>query len=130
MSKWLARFSLTLMGTPPSVLPWTTQKTTIVPAVAVPGIATTAHVITPVGPGLLNPVIINGLIQLYTELSLPNAGQSITSPFGGAPFNSGDVFVNFGNEIPKIQTNNFKTGNVKPIKNNTWSLPDKYYRAV
>lgn len=126
LSKWLARLILTLMGTPTSILPWTTQQTTTVPP-PVPGTATAAHTLF---PGVLSPDIMGGLIKLYTELVIPNSGQSIPSAFAGAPFNSGDNFVNMGNELPSIQKNNFKSGKTATVKNNSWALPDPYYRAV
>lgn len=126
LSKWLARLILTLMGTPTSILPWSTQKTTPVPP-PVPGTATLNHTLF---PGILGPDILTGLIKLYTELVIPNSGQSIPSAFAGAPFNSGDNFVNMGNELPSIQKNNFKSGKPASVKNNSWSLPDPYYRAV
>jgi hypothetical protein len=129
LSKWLARLIVTLMGTPSAVLPWVDATTTIVP-LPVPGPATAAHVITPVGPGLLNPDIMAGLIRLYGELVLPNPGQSIPTAFSGAPFNSGDGFVKLGNEVPEIVENNFKTGKPTVIENNTWTLTDNYYRTV
>jgi hypothetical protein len=126
LSKWLARLILTLMGTPTSILPWTTQQTTVVPP-PVPGTATAAHTLF---PGILGPEVLTGLIKLYTELVIPNSGQSIPSAFAGAPFNSGDNFVNMGNELPSIQKNNFKSGKTATVKNNSWALPDPSYRAV
>lgn len=126
LSKWLARLILTLMGTPTSILPWTTQKTTpILPPIA--GTAAQAHTLF---PGVLSPDVTKGLIKLYTELAAVNSGQTIKVPFGGAPFNSGDNFVNMGNELPTIQKNNFKSGKAASVKNNSWALADPYYRAV
>jgi hypothetical protein len=129
LSKFLARLIITLLGVPAQVLPWTTSKGTIVPP-PTPGIATFTHVITPVGPAVLNPEIVGGLVKLYSELIKPNSGQQIPLPFAGAPFNSGDVFINLGNEVPKIQKNDFKAGEVTVVENNKWTLTDPYYRVV
>lgn len=128
LSKWLARLILTIMGTPSGITPWTTPQATVVP-LAIPGSATALHVITPTGPGVLSPEIVAGLTALYFELFKPNSGQSKPQPFAGAPFNSGDVFINLGNEVPKIQKNNFKEGEVTVIENNKWVLTDSYYRV-
>jgi hypothetical protein len=129
LSKWLARLIHVLMGNPPAVLPWTTQQTTVAPP-ATPGIATTAHVITPMGPGLLNPAIVAGLILLYGELVKPNSGQKIPRPHAGAPFNSGDVFVRLANDKVEMQKNNFKEGKQTVIENSKWVLKDSYYKVV
>lgn len=130
LSKWLARLILTLMGTPTTVLPWTTQETTIVPP-PIPGTATLAHTfVAGVIPCQLSPEIVTGLIKLYTELVLPNSGQSIPSIFSGAPFNSGDNFVNLGNQVPQVEKNEFKNGSVNVIENNKWILADPYYKVL
>ena len=129
LSKWLARLIHVLMGNPPAVTPWTTQQTTVAPP-ATPGIATNAHVITPVGPGLLNPAIVAGLILLYGELVKPNSGQKIPRPHAGAPFNSGDVFVRLANDKVEMQKNNFKEGKQTVIENSKWVLKDSYYKVV
>jgi len=128
LSKFLARFIITLLGVPAQVLPWTTSKGTNVPP-PTPGIATFAHVITPMGPALLNPEIVGGLVKLYSELIKPNSGQQIPLPFAGAPFNSGDNFVNLGNEVVKIEKNKFKEGKQTKIENNKWLLADPYYTS-
>jgi hypothetical protein len=129
LSKWLARLIHVLMGNPPAVTPWTTQKTTIAPP-ATPGIATQLHVITPTGPGVLNPAIVAGLTLLYSELVKPNSGQKIPSPFAGAPFNAGDNFVALSNDVVEMQKNNFKDGKQGKIENNTWVLKDQYYKVI
>ena len=129
---FLARFIITLLGVPAQVLPWTTSKGTNVPP-PTPGIATFAHVITPMGPALLNPEIVGGLVKLYTELAestLTKSGQQIPLLFSGAPFNSADNFVNLGNEIVKIEKNKFKEGKQTKIENNKWLLADPYYRVI
>lgn len=133
LSIWLARLITILMGNPPIVatpqlpgLPYA-----VIPPVAVPGIASTAHVITPMGPGVLNPVIITGLIGLYAELVLPNLGCVTPLPFSGAPFNSIDNFVEISNESPKMEKNEFKEGKQKVTENNKWELSDtSYYKVV
>lgn len=127
LSKWLARLILVLMGTPPTVTPWTTQETTIVPP-SIPGPATFQHTIPFVGT--LNPQIQLGLIALYTELFKPNPGQTIPKPFSGAPFNSGDNFVGMSNDVVKTQKNNFKNGDKTVIENNEWLLKESYYKVV
>lgn len=130
LSKWLARLILILMGNPPQILPWTAQKTTNLPPAASPGIATNIHVITPLGPGVLNPSIVQGLILLYTELSKPNSGQKAPARFAGAPFNSGDNFVRLGNDLVKMEKNKFKSGKQVKIENNKWLLQESYYKVV
>lgn len=129
LSKWLARFILTLMGTPAQVTPWIPPAEPTIPE-AVPGIADTFHVITPMGPGKLNPDITAGLLKLYSELVKPNSGQSKKLDFSGAPFNSGDNFVNLGNQVPQVELNAFKQGTPTVVKNNEWKLTDSYYRVI
>lgn len=137
LSIFLSRLILALMGTgiPPLQTPYHLQGSPApiptLPPVAIPGIAATTHVITPVGPGVLNPVIIAGLIQLYTELSLPNAGQSTTKlPFSGGPFNSADVFVRLANETPVNPKNDFTKGDPIKSENSEWNVSKQYYRVV
>jgi hypothetical protein len=83
-----------------------------------------------VGPGLLNPAIVAGLILLYGELVKPNSGQKIPRPHAGAPFNSGDVFVRLANDKVEMQKNNFKEGKQTVIENSKWVLKDSYYKVV
>lgn len=128
LSKWLARLILVLMGTPPSVVAWTTAKTTPVPPAPIPGPATFQHTIPYIGT--LNPQIVTGLTLLYSELVKPNTGQKIPQLFSGAPFNSGDNFVGLGNDLVKTQKNNFKSGNQTVIENNKWLLNEPYYKVV
>ena len=132
LSKWLARLILVLMGEPSTVLPWIPPVPPIVPPVPVPGSATVSHVVTAVGPGVLNPLIVTGLISLYTELVKPNLGQKIpTTLFAGAPFNSNDNFVKLANSIMPFQKNNFKTdGKQETTENNKWILSDTSYYKV
>lgn len=135
LSKWLARLILVLIGNPPTVLPWTTQKTTVVPPVAVPGISTVAHGLLPMGiPVALNPQIVTGLVQLYTELARINLGQSPIGgnklPFGGAPFNSVDNFIRLANDKVDMQKNNYKGGTQGKIENNKWLLKESYYKVI
>lgn len=129
LSKWLARLLVVLMGDPPRVQPWSTQKTTNVPSIS-PGIATNTHVITPVGPGVLNPAIVKGLTSLYNELIKDNSGQKSPSKFAGAPFNSSDNFVRLGNDEVNMEKNNFKAGKQSRIQNNEWLLKDSYYKVL
>jgi hypothetical protein len=82
------------------------------------------------GPALLNPEIVGGLVKLYSELIKPNSGQQIPLPFAGAPFNSGDNFVNLGNEVVKIEKNKFKEGKQTKIENNKWLLAESYYKVT
>lgn len=128
LSKWLARLILVLMGEPSAILPWTTQKTTVVPPVPIPGTATLQHTIPMIGT--LNPMIVKGLVQLYAELVKPNMGQTIPSLFAGAPFNSGDNFVRLGNDLVTMQKNNFKTGKQGKVENSKWLLKDPYYKVI
>jgi hypothetical protein len=130
LSKWLARLIFILMGNPPEIIPWTTQKGTRVPSKAREGIAANAHVITPTGPGKLNPLIVEGLKRLYGELAEKNSGQKTPSSFAGAPFNSGDNFVRLGNDTVKMQKNNFKEGKQTVIQNSKWVLKDSYYKVI
>jgi hypothetical protein len=105
--------------------------TTIVPP-AIPGMATFSHVLTAMGPGVLNPAIIAGLTTLYGELIKPNPGSSKPLPFSGAPFNSYDAFVGMSNEdaILGVELNDFNDGTKVETKNNDWKLSDTYYRVV
>jgi hypothetical protein len=130
LSIFLARLILTLMGTPPAIPPQITSPRPIFPALPpIPGIATIAHVVSPMGPFPLNPLIVTGLIKLYTELLPPNLGQGILKlPFAGAPFNSKDNFVSLINENPTIEKNDFKNGKQRTVQNNEWVLSDNYYR--
>jgi hypothetical protein len=102
------------------------------PPPAAPGIATFQHVITPMGPGQLNPAIVSGLVALYAELIKPNPGSLKKLPFSGAPFNSYDVFVNLANEDAKlgIVLNEFDVGKGVETKNNEWKLSDPYYKVL
>jgi hypothetical protein len=100
--------------------------------VLVPGPSTMAHVITPMGPGMLSPAIVIALTALYTELIQPNAGAIKKLPFSGAPFNSLDAFVGMSNEdtLLLIEKNEFKTGEQIKTENNKWKLTDDYYTVV
>jgi hypothetical protein len=97
-----------------------------------PGPANFAHVITPMGPGLLNPAILTGLLTLYTELALPNPGARLPLPFTGAVFSSYDNFVALANQDPSlgIELNEFREGAQIETENNDWNLSDSYYRVV
>lgn len=131
LSKWLARLILVLMGNPPAVLPWKTQKATVLPLKAVPGIATFRHCVLPMGmPVSLSPEVVRGLTQLYNELAKKNSGQTTPSLFAGAPFNSGDNFVRLANDVVKMKKNNFKKGKQGKIENNKWLLQEPYYRVL
>jgi hypothetical protein len=131
LSVFLARLILALMGTP-DALPAHSAGTDppSLPATATPGVAAATHVIGGMGPAALNPSIVRRLIQLYTELSPANSGQSKSRrSFAGASFNSRDSFVVLQNEIPSIEKNNFKEGSqLEPIQNE-WDLTKPYYRV-
>lgn len=138
LSMFLARLIHALMGigiTPPQVPTYQSvgslTPTSTVPPLA-PGIAATAHVITPVGPGALNPLVISALTALYTELIPPNAGSIKKLPYSGAPFNSLDTFVGMSNEDTSllIEKNNFVTGEQIQTENNKWKLTDDYYKVL
>lgn len=105
---------------------------TSVPAPPAPGPANFAHVITPVGPGLLNPTILAGLQALYTELLPPNPGSKAPIPFSGAVFNSNDNFVKLANEDPEptFVLNEFEDGEQIETENNEWILSDPYYKVL
>jgi hypothetical protein len=133
LSVWLARLITVLMGTPPLVttlpqlpgLPYA-----LLPPIAIPGTATAAHVITPMGPGVLNPQIVKGLIKMYAELVIPNLGSRIPLPFSGAPFNSFDNYVEISNDTPDMELNQFKGGSPKINKGSSWVLSDSNYKVV
>jgi hypothetical protein len=132
LSVFLARLLTILMGTPATVVPPQVPGTPyqISPALT-PSIATFSHVITPVGPGALNPLIQAGLMALYAELAKPNSGQRAPATFAGAPFNSGDNFVNLGNEVVNMELNKFIAGTQVVTTNNKWELADKsYYKVI
>lgn len=145
LSIFLGRLILALMGkgTPDVALgtqvpPYQTTGAPLPPAamlmpkVAAPGPATTQHVITPVGPGILSPLVVGALVQLYSELSLPNVGSMKKLPFSGAPFNSSDAFVGMSNEdaVLAVVKNEFKTGSKTTSVNSEWKLTDPYYKVV
>lgn len=98
----------------------------------VPGPATTTHVITPVGPGILNPIIVTGLTQLLADLTLTNPGSTKPIPGSGAPFNSYGTFISLSNEnaTSAVVKNEFKSGTPVTSENNTWKLSDNYYRVL
>jgi hypothetical protein len=124
LSKFLARLILAFMGNPP-LPPQTAQAATVVPA-PLPGVATFQHVMTAMGPGVLNPFTIAQLVALYTELILPNPGQTVPIPFSGAPFNSSDNFVRLSNDVLfPIEKNNFEAGKSMTTEANKWLLSDK-----
>jgi hypothetical protein len=131
LSIFLARLILTLMGTPSTIPPQVTSPLPIFPPLPpIPGLATISHVMTPVGPGLLNKTIVTGLVKLYTELLPPNQGQGVVKlPWSGAPFNSKDNFVKLVNEKPTMEKNSFTSGSPRTVKNNEWELSEPYYRV-
>lgn len=126
LSKFLARLIKVLVGDGVAVSQGSIG-TSLVPA-----IANTAHVITPMGPGLLNPAIKQGLQDLYEELTPTNGGSEAGLEFSGAVFNSEDVFVNLSNEDPSsgITKNEFKVGEQGKTENSTWVLTDSYYKVL
>jgi hypothetical protein len=139
LSIFLARFILALLGAgavSPQVIYQAIGSpvpTTVVPP-PIPALATFSHVLTPMGPGVLNPAIIAGLTTLFSELIVPNPGSIKALPFSGAPFNSYDAFVGMSNEdaILGVELNDFNRKSSKRIKmeNNSWDLNKEYYRIV
>jgi hypothetical protein len=134
---FLARFISVLMGNGIALpqLPYQVTGSPVplmIPPPPIPGIATFAHVITPLGPGQLNPAIVAGLNLLYLDLILPNFGQRIPLPGGGAVFNSYDNFVALSNQDPQfgIELNSFEKGSQIETENSEWNLEDKYYEVV
>jgi hypothetical protein len=122
LSIFLARLIMILMGVPSNSGRQTQQDSRISLSPLVPGIASTSHVITPAGPGLLNPLIQKELIKLYNEL--------FTNNFKSSPFNSEDNFVNLQNEVAELVLNDFKQGESSLVENNEWKLGEEYYRVT
>jgi hypothetical protein len=123
LSIFLARLITALMGTPLNIR----SQIPLNPRIRLPrsistGIATTSHVITPMGPGVLNPQITTALITLYNELSARS--------FSGSPFSSQDNFVNLRNENALVELNGFKEGEQVETENSQWILSEQYYRVV
>lgn len=120
---FLARLIETLIGLPPGI-GTQTQKNSRIAMIGkgTPKIAATAHVITPMGPALLNPVIVSALAKLYLELAM--------GTFKEAPFNSEDNYIMLQNEEPKIELNEFEQGEQVKTENNTWILADPYYKVT
>lgn len=122
LSIFLARFIMTLMGIPANIQAQTQANSRIgIPSTISPGIATTSHVITPVGPGLLSPEIVSGLTKLYNELA--------ADTFRKAPFNSEDNYVMLQNEIPEIVLNEFKEGSTTETETQEWVYSENYYNV-
>jgi hypothetical protein len=123
LSIFLARLINALMGAPVTIGQQRQQESRInIPQQISPAIATSAHVITPTGPGALNPVIVTALRTLYTELS--------TGQFTKSPFNSEDNFVNLQNERPVVELNEFQPGQQVMTDNNEWELSEPYYKVI
>ena len=99
-----------------------TKSIISIPRTIIPAIATTKHVITPAGPGILSPDIVKGLITLYNELA--------TGTFKKSPFNSEDNFVMLQNELPEIELNDFKSGNQEYEEPTQWVYDDSYYDVI
>jgi hypothetical protein len=125
LSKFLARLILALAGN-------ALQSNSKDPSTSfVEGLHTSLHVITPTGPGKLNPTIIKDLTSLYKELAANNSGQvKNKKDFAGAPFNSEDNFVMLVNESPKVELNEFENGQQILTENNKWILSESYYKVV
>jgi hypothetical protein len=96
LSKFLARIIQALAGNIGGA------RASSPPLAFIPGLNTNIHVITPVGPAVLAPAVVQGLTALYNELIKPNSGQDAPTPFAGAPFNSKDNFVSLDNKDPQI----------------------------
>jgi hypothetical protein len=123
LSIFLARLITALMGIPTNIRTQTQRNSRInISRQISPAIAASAHVITPVGPGALNPTIVAALQTLYRELA---SGQ-----FTQSPFNSEDNFVNLQNEQPVVELNDFETGEQVVTENNEWKLSESYYKVV
>jgi len=122
LSIFLGRLIAALMGTPPTIGVQTQANPRIRLTPLIPGPASNAHVITPAGPGLLNPIIQRALEVLYKELAL--------GTFTKSPFNSQDNFVNLVNEKVEIELNEFKTGTPFEIENYEWTLGQPYYDII
>jgi hypothetical protein len=123
LSIFLARLISTLMGIPTTIQAQTQANSRIsIPRTITPGIATNAHVITPVGPGLLSPQIVTALTKLYNELA--------TGTFKNSPFNSEDNFVMLQNEEPQIELNEFDGGTATQPDTPEWDYTASYYNAV
>lgn len=141
LSMFLGRLILALMGpgaVPPQIKYQYTGAPAPVPAlpgIAPPGIANFAHVVTPLGPGLLNPTILANLQKLYLELygmTPPNTGQVPPIPFGGAPFNSLGTFIGLSNEEtgPVIAKNDYKLGEQLEQEEVSWRLSQDFYKVT
>lgn len=78
------------------------------------------HVITPVGPGKLHPVVIAKLNAVLARLK----GMK------DAEFNSKDNWTMLKNEGPQIEANGFAEGKQVETKNNEWVLSDKAYYKI
>jgi hypothetical protein len=122
LSIFLARLITALMGTPPSIGVQTQTNPRIRLNPLTPGPAATAHVITPMGPGVLSPVIQKALRTLYSELQ--------QGTFTKSPFNSQDNFVNLVNEAVDIELNEFKEGKQIETENYEWILGESYYDII
>lgn len=136
---FLARLIEILVGNAPAVLPQIPYQasgapapTIIPPPATAPGLSSVVHVITPMGPGLLNPAIQAKLVQLYLELAAINPGSNTPLPFGGAVFNSYDNYVKLANEdpVPVVELNEFEEGEQIETENNEWILSEPYYRVL
>lgn len=123
LSIFLGRLLIALMGIPPLTLRQNQKFSRIpMPRTLISGPAATAHVITPMGPGLLNPLIQRELRKLYSELS--------RGRFKNSPFNSEDNFVNLQNVKPEVELNEFEDGDQLETENNEWVLGESYYKVV
>jgi hypothetical protein len=122
LSIFLARLITALMGTPPSIGVQTQVNPRIRLNPLTPGPAATAHVITPMGPGVLSPVIQTALRTLYSELQ--------QGTFTKSPFNSQDNFVNLVNDAVDIELNEFKEGEQIETENYEWILGESYYDII
>ncbi len=140
LSIFLARLIHALMGvgiTPPQI-PTYQSIGGLVPVAFPPPLPPTggpmaiSHVITPVGPGTLSPLVMGALSALYNELMPPNPGSFKALPYSGAPFNSSDTFVGMSNEDTEtiVEKNEFKKGEQIKTENNKWKLADDYYKVL
>ena len=138
LAMFLARLIQVLMGTgavTPQV-PYQLQGLPAPPPVAppaiAPGPATFQHIITPMGFGMLSPLVTAGLMQLYAELVSPNVGTKTPLPFSGAVFNSSDAYVGMSNEnaVLGIEKNEFESGTQLKVETNEWKTSEDYYKVL
>lgn len=78
------------------------------------------HVLTPTGPGVLNPKVVKALTELQGRLK----------GFIDAEFNSKDNWTMLTNEAPEVELNAFTEGAQVKTENNEWVLANKGYYKI